>query len=207
MKLTKGQKITLFVIFFLVIDQIIKFAVKLNMTMGESIPVFGNWFQIYFIENNGMAFGMQWGGSFGKLALTLFRVGLIGFIIYYINKLIKKEDTPAGVLAGVSLVLIGAIGNVIDCLFYGIIFNDSTFSSVASFLPEGGGYAPFMFGRVVDMFYFPIINARFPEWFPFWGGEEFIFFRPIFNFADACISVGVIYILLFQRKYFAALGK
>lgn len=207
MKLTKGQKITLFVIFFLVIDQIIKFAVKLNMTMGESIPVFGNWFQIYFIENNGMAFGMQWGGSFGKLALTLFRVGLIGFIIYYINKLIKKEDTPAGVLAGVSLVLIGAIGNVIDCLFYGIIFNDSTFTSVASFLPEGGGYAPFMFGRVVDMFYFPIINARFPEWFPVWGGEEFIFFRPIFNFADACISVGVIYILLFQRKYFAALGK
>lgn len=207
MKLTKGQKITLFVILFLVIDQIIKFAVKLNMTMGESIPVFGNWFQIYFIENNGMAFGMQWGGSFGKLALTLFRVGLIGFIIYYINKLIKKEDTPAGVLAGVSLVLIGAIGNVIDCLFYGIIFNDSTFTSVASFLPEGGGYAPFMFGRVVDMFYFPIINARFPEWFPVWGGEEFIFFRPIFNFADACISVGVIYILLFQRKYFAALGK
>lgn len=207
MKLTKGQKITLFVIFFLVIDQIIKFAVKLNMTMGESIPVFGNWFQIYFIENNGMAFGMQWGGSFGKLALTLFRIGLIGFIIYYINKLIKKEDTPPGVLAGISLVLIGAIGNVIDCLFYGIIFNDSTFSSVASFLPEGGGYAPFMFGRVVDMFYFPIINARFPEWFPLWGGEEFIFFRPIFNFADACISVGVIYILLFQRKYFAALGK
>lgn len=207
MKLTKGQKITLFVILFLVIDQIIKFAVKLNMTMGESIPVFGNWFQIYFIENNGMAFGMQWGGSFGKLALTLFRVGLIGFIIYYINKLIKKEDTPAGVLVGVSLVLIGAIGNVIDCLFYGIIFNDSTFSSVASFLPEGGGYAPFMFGRVVDMFYFPIINARFPDWFPLWGGEEFIFFRPIFNFADACISVGVIYILLFQRKYFAASGK
>lgn len=204
MKLSKGQTISLFVILLLIIDQIIKFAVKLNMTMGESIPVFGNWFQIYFIENNGMAFGMEWGGAVGKLALSLFRIILIGVIIYYIHKLIKKTDTPTGVLLGVSLVLVGAIGNVIDCLFYGVIFNDSTFSTVAQFLPEGGGYAPLLFGRVVDMFYFPIINTQFPDWFPIWGGEDFVFFRPIFNFADACISVGVVYMILFQRKFFAA---
>ncbi len=206
MKLSKGRLVTLFVIFLLLADQVIKLAVKLNMTIGESIPVFGNWFQIYFIENNGMAFGMQWGGDFGKLLLSLFRIGLIGFIIYYINKLIKRPDTPAGVLVGVSLILVGAIGNVIDCMFYGIIFNESTFSTVAGLFPEGGGYAPFLFGKVVDMFYFPIITSRFPDWFPVWGGEEFVFFRPIFNFADACISVGVIYILLFHRKFFAA-GK
>jgi signal peptidase II len=204
MKLSKGQTISLCVILLLVIDQIIKFAVKLNMTMGESIPVFGNWFQIYFIENNGMAFGMQWGGALGKLALSLFRIILIGVIIYYIHKLIKKPNTPTGVLVGVSLVLVGAIGNVIDCLFYGVIFNDSTFTTVAQFLPEGGGYAPLLFGRVVDMFYFPIINTQFPDWFPIWGGEDFVFFRPIFNFADACISVGVVYMILFQRKFFAA---
>lgn len=204
MKLSKGQIISFFVILLLVIDQIIKFAVKLNMTMGESIPVFGNWFQIYFIENNGMAFGMQWGGALGKLALSLFRIILIGVIVYYIHKLIKKANTPTGVFVGVSLVLVGAIGNVIDCLFYGIIFNDSTFTTVAQFLPDGGGYSSLLFGRVVDMFYFPIINTHFPDWFPIWGGEDFVFFRPIFNFADACISVGVVYMLLFQRKFFAA---
>ncbi|MEG0518938.1 MAG: lipoprotein signal peptidase [Bacteroidales bacterium] len=204
MKLSKGQTISLCVILLLIIDQVIKFAVKLNMTMGESIPVFGNWFQIYFIENNGMAFGMQWGGELGKLALSLFRIILIGVIVYYIHKLIKKTDTPTGVFIGVSLVLVGAIGNVIDCLFYGVIFNDSTFTTVAQFLPDGGGYAPLLFGRVVDMFYFPIINTHFPDWFPIWGGEDFVFFRPIFNFADACISVGVVYMILFQRKFFAA---
>ena len=118
MKLSKGTLITLFVVLLLVADQAIKFAVKLNMTIGESIPVFGNWFQICFIENNGMAFGMQFGGSLGKLALSLFRVVLIGFIIVYLRKLIKKADTPTGILVGFSLVLVGAIGNVVDCLFY-----------------------------------------------------------------------------------------
>lgn len=202
MKLSKSQTLSLFVILLLVVDQVIKFAVKLNMTIGDSIHVFGNWFQIYFIENNGMAFGMQWGGDFGKLMLSLFRIVLIGFIIYYINKLLKKSDTPTGILVGICLVLVGAVGNVIDCLFYGVIFNESTFSTVAQFLPEGGGYAPVLFGKVVDMFYFPIISARFPEWVPIWGGDDFIFFRPIFNFADACISVGVVYLLLFHRRFF-----
>ncbi len=204
MKLSKGKIISIAVILLLIIDQIIKFAVKLNMTLGESIPVFGDWFRICFVENNGMAFGMQFGGDFGKILLTLFRVILIGFIIYYINKvLLKKNDTPTGVLVGVSLVLTGAVGNVIDCIFYGQIFSASSYGMLAEFLPSGGGYAPLMMGKVVDMFYFPLIESTFPDWLPIWGGEEFIFFRPVFNFADSCISVGVIYMLLFQYKYFS----
>lgn len=202
MKISRGCGISLLVILLLVIDQVIKFAVKLNMTLGESFPVFGDWFQICFIENNGMAFGMQFGGSVGKLALSLFRVVLIGFIIVYLRKLIKKAGTPTGVLVGLSLVLVGAIGNVVDCLFYGEIFSASTYSQVAQLFPPDGGYTGFLYGKVVDMFYFPIIDTVLPEWVPFYGGEHFIFFRPIFNFADACISVSVIYMLLFQRKFF-----
>ncbi len=202
MKLSKGSRISLLIVLLLVIDQTIKFAVKLNMTIGESIPVFGNWFQICFIENNGMAFGMQFGGSLGKLALSLFRVVLIGFIIVYLRKLINRAGTPAGVLVGLSLILVGAIGNVIDCLFYGEIFSASTYTQVAQLFPPDGGYAGFLYGKVVDMFYFPIIDTVLPEWIPFYGGEPFIFFRPIFNFADACISVSVVYMLIFQRKFF-----
>lgn len=204
MKLSGGAKISIFVVLLLVIDQVIKFAVKLNMTLGESIPVFGDWFQICFVENNGMAFGMQFGGMIGKILLTLFRVLLIGVIIYYINRvLLKRSDTPTGVIVGVSLVLVGAIGNVIDCLFYGQIFSASSYLMVAELFPSGGGYAPLLMGKVVDMFYFPIIDTVLPEWVPIWGGEEFVFFRPVFNFADSCISVAVIYMLLFQRKFFA----
>ncbi len=204
MKLSKGKIISLWVILLLVIDQVVKFAVKLNMTIGESIPVFGDWFQILFIENNGMAFGMQFGGEIGKILLTLFRIVLIGFIIYYINKrLLKKSGTPTGVLVGVSLVLVGAIGNVVDCLFYGQIFSASSFGMLAELFPSGGGYAPFMMGKVVDMLYFPLIETTLPDWLPIWGGNEFIFFRPVFNLADSYISVGVIYLILFQRKFFA----
>lgn len=204
MSVSKGAKISIFVILLLVIDQVIKFAVKLNMTLGESIPVFGDWFQICFVENNGMAFGMQFGGVVGKILLTLFRVVLIGLIIYYINKvLLKKSDTPTGVLVGVSLVLVGAIGNVIDCLFYGQLFSASSYLMVSEFLPSGGGYAPLLMGKVVDMFYFPIIDTVIPQWVPIWGGEEFLFFRPVFNFADSCISVAVIYMIIFHRKFFA----
>ena len=202
MKFTKGRCISLLVVLLLVIDQAIKFAVKLNMTIGESIPVFGDWFQICFIENKGMAFGMQFGGSIGKLALSLFRVVLIGFIIVYLRKLIKRAGTPTGVLVGLSLVLVGAIGNVIDCLFYGEIFSASTYTQVAQLFPPDGGYTGFLYGKVVDMFYFPIIDTVLPDWVPFYGGKPFIFFRPIFNFADACISCAVVYMLLFQRKFF-----
>ena len=204
MKLSKGTIISLSVILLLLVDQAIKFAVKLNMTLGESIPVLGDWFKICFVENNGMAFGMQFGGDFGKILLTLFRIVLIGLIIYYINKvLLKKSDTPTGVLVGVSLVLVGAIGNVIDCIFYGQLFSASSYGMLAEFLPSGGGYATLMMGNVVDMFYFTLIESTFTDWLPIWGGKDFIFFRPVFNFADSCISVGVIYMLLFQYKYFS----
>lgn len=203
MQLSKGKKITIFIILILLIDQIVKIWIKTHMTIGESIPVLGQWFQIYFIENNGMAFGMQFGGTTGKLLLSLFRIALAGFIIYYIGKLIKSK-APTGVLIGISLVLIGAIGNILDCLFYGLIFNESTFTQVATLFPAAGGYAPFLFGKVVDMLYFPIINTTLPNWLPIWGGEEFVFFRPIFNMADSCITIGVIYMLLFQRKFFTS---
>lgn len=203
MRLTKGARISIFIVLLLLVDQAIKFAVKLNMTIGESIPVFGDWFQICFIENNGMAFGMQFGGSIGKLALSLFRVVLIGAIIVYLRKLVRKNETPTGVLVGLSLVLVGALGNVIDCLFYGEIFSASTYTKVAQLFPPDGGYTGLLYGKVVDMFYFPIINTTWPDWVPYYGGEEFIFFRPVFNFADACISVSVIYMLIFQKDFFA----
>lgn len=203
MQLSQGKKISILVLVILLIDQAVKIWIKTNMTIGESIPVFGDWFQIYFIENNGMAFGMQFGGSIGKLLLTLFRLVLISLIIYYIRKLIK-EGAPVGVLYGVSLILVGAVGNVIDSLFYGMIFSESTFTETAVIFPQGGGYAPLMFGKVVDMLYFPIIDTTLPKWVPFLGGEQFIFFRPIFNIADSCITVGVAYLLIFKRGYFSS---
>lgn len=202
MQLSRGKKITLLVVLILVIDQVVKIWIKTNMTIGENIPVFGDWFKIYFIENNGMAFGMQFGGTVGKLLLSLFRIVLIGFIIYYIKKLIRKE-APMGVIYGVGLILVGAVGNVVDSMFYGLIFSESTFTQVATFLPEGGGYASFLHGKVVDMLYFPLIDTTLPNWVPIWGGEQFLFFRPIFNIADSCITVGVFYLLLFHRKFFS----
>lgn len=201
MQLSKGKKITILIILILLIDQIVKIWIKTHMTLGESFPVFGNWFQIYFIENNGMAFGMQLGGAMGKLLLSLFRIALAGFIIHYIYKLIRAK-TPTGILVGVALILVGAIGNIFDSLFYGLIFSESTFTEVSTLFPDGGGYAPFLFGRVVDMLYFPIINTTLPDWFPIWGGEGFVFFRPIFNIADSCITTGVVYMLLFHRRFF-----
>ncbi|HBG24333.1 MAG: lipoprotein signal peptidase [Bacteroidetes bacterium GWF2_41_61] len=206
MSLSQGKKITLLVVLLLVIDQIVKIWIKTNMTIGESIPVLGDWFQIYFIENNGMAFGMQFGGTFGKLVLTLFRMVLIGFIIYYVNKLVK-ERAPAGVLYGVALILVGAVGNVIDSIFYGVVFSESTYSTMATIFPQGGGYAPLFFGKVVDMLYFPLIDTTLPDWVPFRGGEKFIFFRPIFNIADSCITIGVAYLLIFKRGFFATEKK
>ncbi len=202
MQLSKGKKITILVLLILFVDQLVKIWIKTNMTIGENIPVFGDWFKIYFIENNGMAFGMQFGGSLGKMLLTLFRIVLIGFIIYYINKLIKK-DAPMGVVYGVGLILVGAVGNVVDSMFYGMIFSESTFTEVATLFPKGGGYSSFLHGKVVDMLYFPLIETTLPEWVPFKGGDDFVFFRPIFNIADSCITIGVAYLLLFQRRFFS----
>ena len=187
MRVSKGTRITLLVILLLIIDQVIKILVKTNMSIGQSIHVFGDWFQILFIENNGMAFGLQFGEGWGKLALSLCRLVLIVLIIVYIRRLLKKPDVPGGVLVGMAAILCGAIGNMIDSMFYGIIFD----------------YAPFLYGKVVDMFYFPIIDTTLPANFPFWGGRHIIFFRPIFNFADSCITCGAIYLLLFQWKFFA----
>lgn len=201
MHLSKGKQVTIIVLLLLIIDQAVKLWIKTHMTLGESIPVFGSWFQIYFIENNGMAFGMQLGGTFGKFALSSLRLVLIGFIIYYIVKLIKM-DASRGILTGMALILVGAMGNIVDSMFYGLIFNESTFTSAASIFPDGGGYAPFLFGKVVDMLYFPLIDTTLPDWVPFWGGEHFIFFRPIFNIADSCITIGVGYLLIFHRKFF-----
>jgi len=192
MKLSRGARLTIFSVSMIVVDQVIKYLVKTNMTLGQSIHVFGDWCQIYFVENNGMAFGMQFGAVVGKLILSISRVLIVGFLAYYINTLVKKEETPVGVLFGLAAIMCGAIGNIIDSLFYGMIFSESTFTQVATLFPAGGGYSGFLLGKVVDMFYFPIIHIG-----------DFIFFRPIFNFADACVTYGAFYLLIFQWKFFA----
>lgn len=207
MKISRGAKVSIFVVLLLVIDQVIKILVKTNMTVGESIHVLGDWFQIYFIENNGMAFGMQFGGYVGKYILSIFRVVLVGAIFVYIRHLLKRKDTPMGVLIGLSAIMCGALGNIIDSLFYGLIFSESTYTQVAQLFPAGGGYAGFLQGKVVDMLYFPLIDTNWPQWMPFCGGEHLIFFRPIFNFADSCITCGAIYLLIFKWRFFSMESK
>ena len=177
--------------FAIVADQVIKIAVKTNMQLGEGIMVFGEWFQIRFIENNGMAFGME---LFGKLFLTSFRMVAVCFLIYYLVTLLRSAQKPFGYVICIAMVLAGALGNLVDCLFYGEIFS-SSLGQVATFVPWGEGYASFMQGRVVDMFYFPLFT--WPDWLPLVGGD--IFFAPVFNFADACISCSVVALLIFYR--------
>lgn len=179
-----------------IIDQVIKFAVKLTMFLHESIPVCGDWFYIYFTENPGMAFGMELGS---KLFLTLFRIVAVSFLIYYITRIISNRLFSTGYVVCIAFVLAGAIGNIIDCFFYGEIFTDS-FGKVATLVPWGDGYGSLLYGKVVDMFYFPLFSFDWPQWIPFIGGEHFIFFSPIFNFADACISCAVIAIAIFYYK-------
>ncbi|KRO64160.1 MAG: hypothetical protein ABR80_03355 [Cryomorphaceae bacterium BACL11 MAG-121015-bin20] len=180
-------------------DQILKIWIKTHMKLGQEFQIF-DWFIIHFTENNGMAFGMEFGGATGKMFLTLFRIIVVTAGIYYVKSIIKPHF-PNGALIALGLIIGGAIGNIIDSSFYGLVFNES-YNNVATFLPQSGGYAPFLHGKVVDMFYFPLINSHFPNWLPIWGGEHFIFFRPIFNIADAGISVGIFLILLFYRKEF-----
>ena len=195
--LTKGQLSALIVIAVLIIDQIIKIWVKTNMYWHESIKI-TDWFYIYFTENNGMAFGME---IFNKIFLTGFRIIAAIAITWLLRQYVKK-DYKTGFLVCVSLILAGAIGNIIDCVFYGEIFSESTHSLIAQFVPIGEGYSDWFYGKVVDMFYFPLIETNWPEWMPFVGGEHFIFFSPIFNFADAAISCGIIALILFYGKYF-----
>ena len=194
----KRRNLIILMILLLVVDQVVKILVKTNMTLDEHIQVFGNWFYIRFIENPGAAFGFELGGSYGKLILSLFRIVAVGFLFYYLNKLTKRPGVPTGVMVGLALILAGALGNIVDSMFYGMIFNESTFTTVATLFPEGGGYGTFLHGKVVDMFYFPIIRD---------AAGKVLFFSPVFNVADAYISVGVIYMLLFQWKFFSANDK
>ena len=179
----------------IIIDQIIKILVKTNMYMHEVIEI-TPWFKILFTENSGMAFGIE---LVDKIFLTSFRLVAVSFLIYIIGSIIKR-GINTGFLICISLILAGATGNIIDCLFYGMIFNNPPAPIVAEFVPFGSGYASMFYGKVVDMFYFPLVEWNWPSWLPYIGGEHFIFFSPIFNFADACISCSVIYMLLFYRK-------
>ncbi|MFC2137937.1 lipoprotein signal peptidase [Bacteroidota bacterium] len=190
----------LIILIIIIADQISKILVKTNLMLGQELTVIGQWFRIHFTENNGMAFGLELAGNYGKLILTLFRFAAIIGIGYYIFDLAKK-DAPRGLLISISLILAGAIGNLLDSAFYGMIFNESYYR-VATIFPESGGYATILHGRVVDWLYFPVIDTYLPSWFPFWPNRHFIFFRPVFNIADSSITSGVILILLFQKKYF-----
>lgn len=201
MKVSKGKKLLILGVILVVIDQVIKIMVKTNMQIGEHFSVIGNWFQIFFIENEGMAFGMKFGGAVGKFLLSFFRIALSGALCWWIASLVRKSVdsegklallpdgkpvVPTGVLTGLTLITAGAFGNIIDSLFYGVIFD----------------YAPLMFGRVVDMFYFPLIDTIWPYWVPFVGGDRLLFFAPVFNFADSCVTVGAFYLILFQNRFF-----
>ncbi len=187
-------------------DQALKIWVKLSMTLGEEIPMLGSWFNLYFTENNGMAFGLQFGGEFGKLFLSIFRILAIIAIAVYLFILIRR-NSRTGLVVSISLIFAGAVGNILDSTFYGVLFTQSTYHTLAVYTAEGQGYASWLHGRVVDMFYFPIIDftaATGPSWIPSWiyGSDgHFIFFRPIFNIADSSITVGVGWLLLFERKH------
>lgn len=191
------KKPILLILLVLVIDQTLKVWIKTNMMLGQEI-VFFDWFIIHFTENKGMAFGMEFGGNIGKYILSIFRIIAIVAIGFYLNQLVKL-NTKKGVVFSIALILAGAIGNMIDSAFYGLIFSES-YGQIATVLE--GGYSGILQGKVVDMFYFPLFKGVLPSWIPFKGGDYFIFFRPVFNIADAAISVGVINLLVFHRKFF-----
>ncbi|MDE6125801.1 MAG: lipoprotein signal peptidase [Muribaculaceae bacterium] len=195
------------IILLVILDQAIKIKVKTGFYLGESLPV-TSWFQLVFIENNGMAFGWEIGS---KLLLTLGRIAVVAFLIYYICRIRRAPQARTGYLVCLSLIVAGAAGNIIDCVFYGQVFNNPLPPETAVMFPESGGYAPLFFGKVVDMFYFPLASWYWPDWMPWVGGEHFIFFRPIFNLADAAISVGIVMLLLFYSRQISevpfSLGK
>lgn len=178
------------------------------MGYGEEIMLIGNWARLHFTENPGMAFGLELPEPFGKLILSLFRIVAVGGLIYYI-RLLQKEGASFGLLCSFALILAGAIGNIIDSAIYGLIFSASGYhySGLATMFPEGGGYAGFLYGKVVDMLYFPMFSGHFPDWFPVWGGEPYLFFRPVFNIADVAITTGVLSIIVFHRGFFTTHDK
>jgi signal peptidase II len=196
------KKSLLIVFLVLTLDQVLKIWIKTHMTIGQEIHVAGNWFILHFTENEGMAFGYTFGGASGKLILSIFRIIAVIVIGIYISRLQKKSPHP-GLIISFSLIMAGALGNIIDSAFYGMIFNASSYHNVATLFPPEGGYSSFLHGKVVDMLYFPVIETHLPNWFPVWGGEPFTFFRPVFNIADSSITTGVMLLIIFQKKFFA----
>ncbi len=199
--MSRTLKCILIILGILVIDQVIKILVKTNMTLYEQHSVIGNWFVLHFVENKGMAFGMILPGENGKVVLSLFRLMAIIAIGFYLSYLIKNNAHP-GLLITMSMIMAGAIGNMIDSAFYGLLFSESSMHQTAALFPQGGGYESLLHGRVVDMFYFPLFSGRYPDWIPKIGGNTFTFFRPVFNIADASISVAVFILLIRQKRYF-----
>lgn len=190
----------LLIFLILLADQSLKFWVKTNMYLGQEFAIAGNWFILHFTENNGMAFGMEFAGEYGKLFLSLFRILAVCVIGWYLFGLVKTKAHPV-FITSIAMIMAGAMGNIIDSTFYGMIFSSSEYQ-LAQLFPPGGGYSSLLHGRVVDMFYFPIIKGVLPAWVPFWGGDYFVFFRPVFNIADASITMGVALIILFQKPIF-----
>jgi signal peptidase II len=197
------KRAVIIIVLILIADQVLKIWVKTSMLIGSrgEIAVLGDWFILHFTENEGMAFGMKFGGEFGKITLSIFRILAVIAISWYLVRMTRRNEPFCFVLS-ISLILAGALGNIIDSAFYGMIFSESTFHEVARFMPPEGGYSSFLHGKVVDMFYFPIIKGYYPDWMPFWGGNEFIFFRPVFNIADSAITVGVAILIIFQKRFF-----
>lgn len=201
--MSDSRKSILIVLLILVADQTLKILVKTHMTLYQQIPILGDWGMLHFVENNGMAFGMALPGSLGKILLTTFRLVAVAAIGFYLRHLIRIK-AHSGLIISLSMVMAGALGNIVDSVFYGLIFSNSTPVQSAVLFPEGGGYAPLMQGKVVDMFYFPVLKGNYPDWFR--GGSSFIFFRPVFNIADSSITVAVFIILFNQRKFFRHVG-
>ena len=201
----KIRHVILIIIGVLLVDQAVKFGVKLNMRLEQDITIF-SWLHLHFVENEGMAFGLSLGNGWGKVLLSSFRLVAVGFMAFFVKGLIDRK-AHAGFIASIALIMAGAIGNVIDSLFYGLIFSKSTRYEPATLFPEEGGYTSMLYGKVVDMFHCPIFSGHFPDWLPFWGGEYFMFFRPVFNVADASITIGVFLILIFQGRFFAHLEE
>ena len=203
MKLSKGTIAFIIILLVIVADQLLKIWVKTHFYLGETLEI-TSWFKLHFIENNGMAFGWEFGS---KLLLTLFRIVLTIMLIIYLWRIRKTTTLKTGYVVCVALITAGALGNIIDCMFYGLIFNNPAPPAVASLFPAAGGYGTLLHGRVVDMLYFPLFSWYWPDWLPFIGGDRFEFFQPVFNIADAAISVGVIALIIFYRKSVMTLPK